>query len=150
MKRIHTTILIIAVLLLGIIITLGLRHSGPWYQSHGSEIISTTANKLTIRQVYDAIQDSHALCIVEGDGKRSWPTYGEGAKTWKNERGNAQASRAYSQFTTQDDINCKVEDIRIPGRPTLFLINADNSEAAMAIHNTIVETLVKNGVDLKK
>ena len=38
----------------------------------------------------------------------------------------------------------------LPLRTTLFLINADNSEAAMAIHNTIVETLVKNGVDLKK
>jgi len=110
----------------------------------------TTADKPTIRKVYDAVQESHALCIEEGDGKRSWPTYGEGAKSWKDDQGDVDASRCYSQFTTQDNINCKVEDIRIPGRPTIFLINTDGSKTAMAIHNTIVDTLAKNGVSLKK
>jgi hypothetical protein len=77
-------------------------------------------------------------CIMkEGVGKH-FPSFHQGGRSWKDDAGNIIAVRGITEFNDKNGNHCIIEDIVIPGKPTVILLKSDTEESTMALANELM------------
>ena len=128
----------------GLVVLTGCR-SDPPVESHSVEVI--TVDPAFERDVDTAMIEIHnemADWIVNDDGSKSDPTYGAGSRTWKegtDENAKKTCSRSYLVFETESLGSLRIETVYIAGETITVLLDTDNKEAAMQLHNAVLKKI---------
>ncbi len=111
---------------------------GATYTVHGLEIVTTTASGeqlgTLLTQTAWALGDVNDL----GDGRKQFPSFHQGARSWNDEAGRSLGSRGVTEFDDRNGNHCTIEDIFIPGRPAILLLKCEDSTNTMALLNEIM------------
>jgi hypothetical protein len=108
------------------------------YTLYGTEIIATTASKGKISTILPNIAWELGDCIIKEDGGKRFPSFHQGGRSWKDDAGNIIAVRGITEFNDKNGNHCIIEDIVIPGKPTVILLKSDTEESTMALANELM------------
>lgn len=108
------------------------------YTIHGTEIITTTASSSQMGNILHQTAWELGDCIVREDGGKRFPSFHQGVRSWKNDAGNIIASRGITEFDDKNGNHCVIENIFIPGKPTVFLLKSDTDASTMALANELM------------
>jgi len=129
-----------------IVLTVMVASVGVYYQSsrrasytmYGIEIMTTTASSDKIAQIIQqSAWELGELIIKEGGGKH-FPSFHQGGKSWKDDGDNIIASRSITEFDDKNGNHCVIEDIVIPGKPTVILLKSDTEPSTMELANELM------------
>ena len=119
--------------------------SDPPVESHSPEVI--TVDPAFDRDVDIAIVEVHnemADWIVNDDGSKSDPTYKAGSQMWKDGQGKqaeTRCVRSYMEFDIKDNGSVRIETVYIAGKTIVVLMESDNKEAVMQLHNVLLKKI---------
>lgn len=108
------------------------------YTLYGTEIITTTASKSKISTILPNIAWELGDCIIKEDGGKRFPSFRQGGRSWKDDAGNIIALRGITGFNDKNGNHCVIEDIAIPGKPTVILLKSDTEESTMVLANELM------------
>ncbi|HUT28900.1 MAG TPA: hypothetical protein VMX13_03825 [Sedimentisphaerales bacterium] len=111
----------------------------PTYTTYGTEVVTTTAPLERWAEVLHQTAWELGDCIAQEDGKRHLPSFHQGGRSWKDERGNIIAIRGITEFDDKNGNHCVIEDIVIPGKPAVILLKSDSEAATAALANNILQ-----------
>lgn len=108
------------------------------YTLYGTEIITTTASSGQLSTIL--VQTAWELgdAIVQEGGGKHLPSFHQGGKNWKDDDGKIMASRGITEFDDKNGNHCVIEDIGIPGRPTVILLKSDTEDSTMKLANELM------------
>jgi hypothetical protein len=142
MIKTGSTILVLLALLAGC-------SNVPTFRSRGYEVITTDASggqiNEAMRMTYVAMGDQ----VQNPDGSKTNTSLQQWGKSWKDKQGKIEAARRGAEFDSKDGVHYVIEDIWIPGQPTVILLSSDNKKATMQLHNEFVGCLREAGVKPK-
>ena len=133
----------LVIILLSVMISVGLVgcHFGPrkaTYTLYGTEIITTTASSGQLSTIlHQTAWELGDAIVQEGGGKRL-PSFHQGGKSWKDDDSKIMASRGITEFDDKNGNHCVIEDIAIPGRPTIILLKSDTEDSTMKLANELM------------
>lgn len=111
---------------------------GATYTLHGTEIITTTASGKKLGTIlHQTAWELGDSTVQEGGGKHL-PSFHQGGKSWKDDAGNIIALRGITEFDDKNGNHCVIEDIVIPGKPTMIVLKSDAEESTMALANELM------------
>lgn len=108
------------------------------YTLHGTEIITTPASRSKIATILPKVAWELCDCIVKEGGGKHFPSFHQGGRSWKDDEGNIIATRGITEFDDKNGNHCVIEDIFIPGKPTVILLKSDTEESTMALANELM------------
>ena len=108
------------------------------YTLYGTEIITTTASSGQLGTILHRTAWELGDCIVQEGGGKRLPSFHQGGKSWKDEDSKIMTSRGITEFDDKDGNHCVIEDISIPGRPTVILLKSDNDDSTMKLANELM------------
>ena len=108
------------------------------YTIHGIEIITTTALSDKLGNILHQTAWELGDCIIKEGGGKHFPSFHQGGRSWKNDTGNIIAHRGITEFDDKNGNHCVIEDIVIPGKPTVVLLKSDTEESTMALANELM------------
>ncbi len=122
---------------------------GPQVTSHGVGVISVNpAFSEAVNRAMVEVHNELANWIVEGDNKKSDPTYKAGSRTWKEGTGTEvkkdakiHCSRSYIEFRTNKDIHVRIETVFVGDQTLLVLLNCDNQDETIRVHNMVIQKI---------
>lgn len=108
------------------------------YTLHGTEIITTTASSNQMGTLLHRAAWELGNVVAEEDGRKHFPSFHQGGRSWKDEAGNLIASRGITEFDDKDGNHGAIETIAIPGRPTIILLKSDTDTSTMELANEVM------------
>lgn len=131
----------------GLLVLAGCSHHSP-IVSGSVEIISVDpAHSEAVNRAMIEVHDELANWIVDGD-KKSDPTYKAGSRIWRkgsgteaNKDGKIECSRGTFEFRTNKDIPVRIETVFVAGRSLTVLINCDDEEETLRVHNVVINKI---------
>ena len=108
------------------------------YTIHGTEIITTTASSKQMGTILSNIAWELGDCIIKENGGKRFPSFHQGGRSWKDDTGKIIAVRGITEFDDKNGNHCVIEDIVIPGKPTVILLKSDTEESTMALANELM------------
>jgi hypothetical protein len=108
------------------------------YSLHGTEIITTTASSNQMGNLLHRTAWELGNVVAEEDGRKRFPSFHQGGRSWKDEAGNIIAGRGITEFDDKSGNHCVIEDIAIPGKPTLILLKSDTNVSTMELANEVM------------
>lgn len=108
------------------------------YTFHGTEIITTTASSGQLSTILTQTAWELGDAIVQEGGGKHLPSFHQGGKNWKDDDGKIMASRGITEFDDKDGNHCIIEDIAIPGRPTVILLKSESEDSTMKLANELM------------
>jgi len=108
------------------------------YTLYGTEIITTTASSSKMGTILVQAAWELGDCIVKEGGGKRFPSFHQGGRSWKDDEGNILATRGITEFDDKNGNHCVIEDIAIPGKPTIILLKSDNEDSAMKLANELM------------
>jgi hypothetical protein len=137
MWRIAVVILLTTLILTGVTVYY-LYPRQVTYTIHGTEIITTTASSKQMGTILPNVAWELGDCIIKEGGGKQYPSFHQGGKSWKDDAGNIIAVRGITEFDDKNGNHCFIEDIVIPGKPTVVLLKSDTEESTMALVNELM------------
>ena len=133
----------IAIILLVVVITGGIwgcsvHPKQATYTFHGTEIITTTASSGKLSTILARTAWELGDAIVQEGGGKHLPSFHQGGKSWKDDDSKIMASRGITEFDDKDGNHCVIEDIAIPGKPTVILLKSDTDDSTMKLANELM------------
>ena len=110
----------------------------PTYTFYGTEIITTTASSKKLGKILARTAWEWGDSIAREGGGKHLPSFHQEGRSWKDEEGNILAIRGITEFDDKNGNHCVIEDIRIPGRPTIILLKSDTDTSTMELANEIM------------
>jgi len=136
-KTIWIAAAIVGLLIIAVIVYAAVPR-GASYSLYGTEIISTTASGdqlgTLLTQTAWTMGDTNDL----GGGRKHFPSFHQGGQSWNDKDGKIIATRGITEFDARNGSHCTIETVFIPGRPTLLLLKADDSQATMDLANEVM------------
>jgi len=108
------------------------------YTLYGTEIITTTASSKQMGTILSNIAWELGDCIIKEGGGKRLPSFHQGGRSWKDDAGKIIAIRGITEFNDKNGNHCVIEDIVIPGKPTVVLLKSDTEESTMALANELM------------
>jgi len=108
------------------------------YTMYGTEIITTTASSSKMATILVQAAWELGDCIVKEGGGKHFPSFHQGGRSSKDGEGNIIATRGITEFDDKNGNQCIIEDIAIPGKPTIILLKSDNEDSAMKLANELM------------
>jgi len=108
------------------------------YTLCGTEIITTTAPPNQISTILHQAAWEMGDCVTREDGGKHFPSFHQGAKSWKDDAGNVIAHRGITEFDDKNGNHCVIEDIAIPGEPRIILLKSDPEGGTMELANELM------------
>ena len=108
------------------------------YTLYGTEIITTTASSKQMGTILSNIAWELGDCIIKEGGGKRLPSFHQGGRSWKDDAGKIIAIRGITEFDDKNGNHCVIEDIVIPGKPTVILLKSDTEESTMALANELM------------
>ena len=122
----------------------GCRSDEP-VESHSEEVITVDpAYKRDVGTAMVEVHDELADWIMNDDGSKSDPTYKAGSRTWKEGKGEDAentCTRSYMEFDMKDNGPVRIETVYIAGERIMVLLDTNNKEAAMQLHNVVFKKI---------
>lgn len=108
------------------------------YTFYGTEIITTNASSSKIGTILPKTAWELGDCIIKEGGGKSLPSFHQGGRSWKDEKGNILTTRGITEFDDKNGNHCVIEDIAIPGKPRIILLKSDTDDSTMALANELM------------
>lgn len=108
------------------------------YTLHGTEIITTTASSNQMGNLLHRTAWELGNVVAEEDGRKHFPSFHQGGRSWKDDAGNIIASRSITEFDDKGGNHGAIETIGIPGRPTIILLKSDTDASTMELANEVM------------
>jgi hypothetical protein len=108
------------------------------YTLYGTEIITTTASSGQLSTILVQTAWELGNAIVQEDGSKHLSSFHQGGKSWKDDDGKIMASRGITEFEDKDGNHYVIEDIAIPGKPTVILSKSDTEDSTMKLANELM------------
>ncbi len=108
------------------------------YTFYGTEIITTTASSGQLGTILHQTAWELGDSIVQEGGGKHLPSFHQGGKSWKDDESNILATRGITEFDDKNGNHCVIEDIAIPGRPTVILLKSDTDDSIMKLANELM------------
>jgi hypothetical protein len=111
---------------------------GAAYTIHGLEIVTTTASDEQLGTLLS--QTAWTLGDVNdlGNGRRQFPSFHQGARSWNDGAGKSLGSRSVTEFDDKNGNHCTIERVSIPGTPEILLLKSEDPTKATVLLDEVM------------
>lgn len=150
-KKYVVIILLVSALAGMVTFCLHLRQDSPkaTYTTYGTEIITTTGSSDQISTILHEVAWAMGDCITREDGGKDYSSFHQGARGWNDDDGNLIARRGTTEFNDKNGNHWVIEDISIPGKPSILLLKSDTKGATMELANELLRHFHKFKINSK-
>jgi len=131
-------IILLVVLIAGVASAYFLYPRPETYTFYGTEIITTTASPSQLGTILHQTAWELGDSIVQEGGGKHLPSFHQGGRSWKDDDSKIMASRGITEFDDKNGNHCVIENIAIPGRPTVILLKSGTGDSTMKLVNELM------------
>ena len=131
-------IILLVVVISGVVAIYFLYPRLETYTLYGTEIITTTASSGKLSTILTQTAWELGDTIVREGGGKHLPSFHQGGRSWRDDDGKIMATRGITEFDDKDGNHCVIEDIAIPGRPTVIILKSDTDDSTMKLANELM------------